>query len=60
MGHLSKRPFDWGRECPADVARRRFPPIIGEGRGRELDDGAILEARRKLQGQPLTAKGETA
>lgn len=52
--------FDWRRQCPGDVARRRFPAVIGKGRGQPLTDEAIREARRKLQGRPLTDAGEVA
>lgn len=28
------RIFDWAKECPADLIRRRtWPPVVGEGRG---------------------------
>ena len=45
--------FDWKATCPADVVRP-FPAVIGKGRGSELTDAAIREARRKLQGRQLT------
>lgn len=52
-------PFDWRRICPDDVGRR-FPAVIGKGRGRPLTDAEIREARRKLQGRKLTPEGEAA
>lgn len=30
-----QRPFDWHRDCPADLSRP-FPPIVGRGRGYNL------------------------
>jgi hypothetical protein len=51
--------FDWKATCPQDVDRV-FPAVIGKGRGCELTDQAIREARRKLQERPLTEEAETA
>lgn len=31
-GQVAPGVFDWRRECPADL-RRKFPPIVGPGRG---------------------------
>lgn len=47
--------FDWKRECPEDVAKA-WPPLAGGGRGKELSDEAIQEARRKVQGRGLTSR----
>jgi hypothetical protein len=53
------RPFDWRRDCPEDVARRRFPAIAGNGRGREVDEEAVEEARRKMRHRRLTSSGKS-
>lgn len=47
--------FDWKRECPEDVAKR-WPAVVGQGRGKELPVEAVQEARRKLQGRELTGE----
>ena len=47
--------FDWKRECPEDVAKR-WPPVAGSGRGKELPLDAVADARRKLHGRGLTSK----
>lgn len=59
MVGLIQRPFDWRRECPGDVVVRRFPAVVGKGRGEEIDEAAIEAARRKLQRRRLTEVGET-
>jgi hypothetical protein len=33
--------FDWRRDCPGDLARR-FPPIVGRGRGVVMDAAVSL------------------
>jgi hypothetical protein len=33
---MSTRIFDHQRDCPEDVQRRSFPPVVGPGRGRPL------------------------
>lgn len=30
------RPFDWRVQCPQDVGGRRWPAVVGRGRGRPL------------------------
>jgi hypothetical protein len=45
--------FDWKRVCPDDVARV-FAPIVGKGRGEELNADAVLAARRKMRDHGLT------
>lgn len=54
MVGMIRRPFDWHRDCPGDTVARRFPAVVGKGRGRPLTDKAIAEARRKLHGRGLT------
>jgi len=53
--HRLIAPFDWRRDCPTDLARR-FPGVVGEGRGVEISEEAVQEARRKLQGRKLTGR----
>lgn len=53
------RLFDWKAACPQDVDRR-FPAVIGKGRGHPLTEEAIREARRKLQGRELTQEAPAA
>lgn len=47
------RPFDWRRDCPEDVAKR-WPPVAGKGRGKEIPIETVRDAHRKLQGRRLT------
>lgn len=54
-----KRPFDWRKDCPEDVARS-FRPVAGKGRGKELSTEAVEEARRKMRGRGLTSRGQPA
>jgi hypothetical protein len=30
------RIYNWMRDCPQDVQRRSFPPVVGPGRGQPL------------------------
>lgn len=43
------RPFDWRRDCPADLSRS-FPPIVGYGRGRPLLTPEI-ERHLRMEGE---------
>jgi hypothetical protein len=53
------RPFDWRCDVPGDFGGRRFPAIVGKGRGRKLEPELVEEARRKLQSKRLTPEKET-
>lgn len=52
-GAAPTRPFDFARDCPEDVAKR-WPPVAGKGRGKEISIDTVRDAHRKLQGRELT------
>jgi hypothetical protein len=41
---LLRRPFDWTRDCLADLAPRRFPALAGRGRGYPLGSRQMTRA----------------
>lgn len=54
---MSRRVYDWRKDCPDDVARRCYPAVVGTGRGEPLE--RVIK-RRKMQGRPLTREAVAA